>query len=59
MDLEQMRHLGRGKNFFHRTFPPSIARGCPHFLNWQKCCQQISDSALKEETLMPITAENF
>jgi hypothetical protein len=59
VDLQQMRHLGRGKNFLHRTFPPFIPRGCPHFLNWREGCQQISDSASKEKPLMPTAAENF
>jgi hypothetical protein len=59
MDLQQVRHLGRGENLFHRYIPPSILRGYPDFLNWQQCCQQISDSALKEKTLMPKTSENF
>jgi hypothetical protein len=59
MDLQQVRHLGRGENLFHWYIPPSIRRGYPDFLNWQQCCQQISDSALKEKTLMPKTSENF
>jgi hypothetical protein len=59
MDLQQVRHLGRGENLFHRYISPSILRDCRDFLNWQQCCQQISDSALKEKTLMPKTSENF
>jgi hypothetical protein len=31
MDLQQVRHLGRGENLFHRYIPPSIRRGLPCF----------------------------
>jgi len=29
MDLEQMRHLGRGENFFHRHIPSFYSTGLP------------------------------